>query len=210
MLNIQTGIRNAVGRGHSRSTVTAPKSPLVIDGNVKNSPASAASTPKYLYYYFIIIIFNINKINNIKINIFMFYYQSLLLFKVFTFSFSPCFFLFSHCMVLCWHIQDLPLSFLVPAILITSKSFTLLQKFWIFHSMFHSYPKKINNSFVFITTTERDPPTQYHTIQDHSSLKIIALMLLDFWDIVSALILPITWYIYKITLYYFISKANNR
>lgn len=155
MLNIQTGIRNAVGRGHSRSTVTAPKSPLVIDGNVKNSPASAASTPKYLYYYFIIIIFNINKINNIKINIFMFYYQSLLLFKVFTFSFSPCFFLFSHCMVLCWHIQDLPLSFLVPAILITSKSFTLLQKFWIFHSMFHSYPRKIQQ-FICIHNNYRE------------------------------------------------------
>lgn len=38
MLNIQIGIRNAVGRGHSRSTVSAPKSPLAADGSV--------STPK--------------------------------------------------------------------------------------------------------------------------------------------------------------------
>jgi hypothetical protein len=30
MLNIQTGIRNAVGRGHSRSTVSSPRPPLIL------------------------------------------------------------------------------------------------------------------------------------------------------------------------------------
>lgn len=51
MLNIQTGIRNAVGRGHSRSTVTAPKSPLVLPPPGTTPPtgtnvATPSPTPK--------------------------------------------------------------------------------------------------------------------------------------------------------------------
>lgn len=46
MLNIQTGIRNAVGRGHSRSTVTVPKLPPAVIGTSSSPGGDVPATPK--------------------------------------------------------------------------------------------------------------------------------------------------------------------